>query len=70
MCQPKLCYILAIGLVPIEWTEAIKLTGKAAPYVGEILNAAFRRAGAVVALLTPDDEARLRLDLGKPNDLD
>ncbi len=61
-------FLRAIGLDPIEWGRATALTGKASPYIGEVLNAAFRHAQAVVVLLTPDDEARLRRDLIKEND--
>ena len=44
----------------MEWSEAIQATGKTSPYIGEILDAAFARAHAVVVLFTPDDESRLR----------
>jgi predicted nucleotide-binding protein len=40
--------------------SAIKAMGKATPYIGEVLIAAFSKAQAIVVLLTPDDEARLR----------
>ena len=50
----------SIRLYPVEWSEAVQATGKASPYIGDILNAAFSRAHAVVVLLTPDDEARLK----------
>lgn len=53
-------FLRAIGLKPIEWSQAIELTGRAAPYIGDILDAAFSEAQAVVVLMTPDDEARLR----------
>ena len=53
-------FLRSIGLRPLEWTQALKLTKKGSPYVGEILDAAFREAAAVVVLLTPDDEARLK----------
>ncbi len=53
-------FLRAIGLEPIEWNRAIRLTGKASPFVGEILDAAFSHAAAVVVLLTGDDEVRLR----------
>jgi predicted nucleotide-binding protein len=56
-------FLRALGLQPLEWTSAIRLTEKSSPYIGEILDAAFRNAQAVVVLLTPDDEARLRQDL-------
>lgn len=61
-------FLRALGLHPLEWTEAIELTKKAAPYVGEILDAAFERATAVVVLMTPDDEVQLRPDLLKRGD--
>ncbi len=53
-------FLRAIGLKPIEWSQARAMTGKAAPYIGEILEVAFSRAQAVVALFTGDDESRLR----------
>ena len=53
-------FLRSIDLVPLEWSEAVKTTGKPTPYIGEILNAAFSHAHAVVVLLTPDDEACLR----------
>lgn len=52
-------FLRALGLDPIEWTEAISLSGKAAPYIGEILDAGLSAAQAVVVLLTGDDEVRL-----------
>jgi predicted nucleotide-binding protein len=61
-------FLRALGLEPLEWTVAIQLTGKASPYIGEILEAAFNHAQAVAVLLSPDDEARLRADLLQPDD--
>jgi predicted nucleotide-binding protein len=63
-------FLRALGLQPIEWIEAMDLTGKASPYIGDILDAAFKRAQAAVVLLTPDDEARLREHLIQPGDPD
>ena len=53
-------FLRAIDLHPLEWTEAVRSTGKGSPYIGDILDAAFARAHAIVVLFTPDDEARLR----------
>ena len=52
-------FLRSVDLHPLEWSEAISATGKASPYIGEILDAAFSSAHAVVVLFTPDDEARL-----------
>ncbi|MFA5803907.1 MAG: nucleotide-binding protein [Melioribacteraceae bacterium] len=61
-------FLRAVGLRPIEWNQAIKMTGQPSPYVGDILETVFREAVAVVILLTPDDEARLRKSLRRPKD--
>lgn len=53
-------FLRAIDLYPIEWTQAIKATGNSSPYIGEILDEVFSTAQAVIVLMTPDDEARLR----------
>jgi predicted nucleotide-binding protein len=53
----------AAALRPIEWEEARGWTGEPTPYTLQILEAAFKRVGAVVVLFTPDDSVRLRDDL-------
>ena len=61
-------FLRAVDLHPLEWSEAVRSTGKPAPYIGDILDAAFSRAHAVVVLFTPDDEARLRKPLWGANE--
>ena len=61
-------FLRAIGVKPIEWNSALAISKQAAPYIGEILEAAFANARAVVVLLTPDDLAQLRPDLIAPSD--
>lgn len=63
-------FLRSIGLHPLEWSQAVELTGKASPYVGEVLEAAFSAAQAVVILFTPDDEARLREEYRGTNEPD
>jgi predicted nucleotide-binding protein len=61
-------FLRSIGVTPIEWTSAIAMSRKAAPFIGQILEAAFAKARAIVVLLTPDDLAQLRPDLLTPGD--
>jgi predicted nucleotide-binding protein len=61
-------FLRSIGLHPLEWAEAVAATGRPTPYVGEILDTAFSIAQAVVVLLTPDDEGRLREQLRQHGD--
>lgn len=61
-------FLRALDLRPLEWDEVIRGTGKGAPYIGEVLDYAFGHAQAVVVLMTPDDEARLRADLQQNGD--
>ncbi len=61
-------FLRAIGLAPIEWSEAVRLTGEASPYIGHVLDAAFGAAQAIVVLLTPDDVAYLRSEYASGDD--
>jgi predicted nucleotide-binding protein len=54
----------------MEWGDVASSTSRGAPYIGDILQAAFNRAAAVVVLITPDDEAKLRDEFLHPNDPD
>lgn len=63
-------FLRSIGLEPIEWNHARSLTGKASPYIGEILTAAFDAAQAVVVLQTPDEVAYLVPQLTHEGDPD
>jgi WD40 repeat protein len=48
-------WLRAIGLQPREWNQLVNLSGAASPYIGQVLDAAFHEAQAVVALFTPDE---------------
>ena len=56
-------FLRSLGLHPLEWSEAVQATGKTLPYIGEVLDAAFSTAQAVIVVFTPDDEARLSKEL-------
>jgi len=59
----------ALSLEPIDWSEAIKSTGKASPYNAEAVEAAFRIAQAAVILLVPEENVLLRPDLRNADEL-
>jgi len=61
-------FLRSLGLHPLEWSEIVKETGQAAPYVGEVLRTGFSIVQAVVVLMTPDDEAQLREPYRQPHD--
>ncbi len=61
-------FLRSIALQPMEWSKAVKLTKKASPYVGEVVAAAFDQVAAVVVLLTPDDEGKVKKKFLKTND--
>ncbi len=61
-------FLRSLGLHPIEWSEALSLTGSATPYVGDVLDKAFESAQAIVVMLTPDDEVRLAPVYLRPDD--
>ena len=63
-------FLRSLDLNPMEWAQAVELTGKGAPYVGEVLDVAFTNAQAVVVLFTPDDLAKLRPELCSTTEAD
>jgi predicted nucleotide-binding protein len=36
-------FLRALGLEPIEWSQAIAMTGQGSPYIGDVLDAVSRR---------------------------
>ena len=61
-------FLRAIDLKPIEWSEAVTLTGKPSPFVSEILDAAMHYAQAIIVFFTGDDEVRLKEEFLWVND--
>lgn len=56
-------FLRSIDLQPLEWTQLVGAANSGAPYIGQVLDAAFTQCQAVVVLSTPDDVAYLRDDL-------
>jgi predicted nucleotide-binding protein len=61
-------FLRSIGLKPLEWNQLIRKTAQPSPYVGAILETAFQEASAVVVLLTPDDQAKIKKKYLTPKD--
>lgn len=53
-------FLRSLEIKVIEWSKAVALTKKPNPYIGEVIDAGFQNARAIVVLLTPDDEAKLK----------
>jgi predicted nucleotide-binding protein len=61
-------WLRRLDLSPLEWSDLVGLTGRATPYNGEAVEAAFANAQAVVVLLTPDEVGSLHPDLAGGDD--
>jgi predicted nucleotide-binding protein len=61
-------FLRSIGLRPLEWSQIVDEVRKGSPFIGEVLDKGFEICQAVVCLLTPDDEARLRPHLRKDSE--
>lgn len=48
-------WLRAIGLQPREWSQLIRASGSASPFIGEVLDKALRDVQAVIAFFTPDE---------------
>lgn len=53
-------FLRSLDLYPLEWAEAVAATGQTTPYTGQVLDAAFSIAQAILVLMTPDDEGHLK----------
>jgi len=53
----------ALALNPVEWNEGGRRTARGSPYNGEVVDALFEDAQAVVVILSPDEHVALRRDL-------
>ncbi len=60
----------ALNLRPLEWEDLVAGTGRATPFLGEVVAAAPAQAQAALVLLTPDDLVRLHPSLVHPDDPD
>jgi len=56
-------FLHSLDLRVVDWEEAVAQTGRANPYVGDVLDVGFAMADAVLVVFTPDDIVRLRPDL-------
>src|SRR5438445_13562501 len=56
-------FLRSLGLASVEWSEAVRRTGRGAPYTGEVVDALFQDAQAIVAIFSPDEHVQLRTDL-------
>lgn len=48
-------WLRAIGLQPREWSQLIRASGSASPFIGNVLEKALQDVQAVVAFFTPDE---------------
>jgi len=53
-------FLRSLDIKVIEWSKAVALTRKPNPYIGEVIDAGFQHAQAIVVLLTADDDAKLK----------
>lgn len=56
-------FLRSIGLEPLEWPQLLSRQESASPFIGTIVEEAFKNVQAVVALITPDERVALRPDL-------
>lgn len=61
-------FLRRLQLNPIEFEEAIRLTGSGSPYIGDAVSTALKHAQVVLVLFTGDDLAHLRPELVRDSD--
>ena len=63
-------FLRSVHLQPVEWNEAVRRTGRAAPYTGEVVDALFQDAQAIVVIMSPDEHVELRTGLQSEDSVD
>lgn len=53
-------FVRSLSLRPIEWEQAVAMTGQGSPYPGDVLDLALSKAQAAIVFLTPDEFVALR----------
>jgi predicted nucleotide-binding protein len=61
-------FLRSLGLTPIEWSQAIAMTGEGSPYPGNVLDKVLECAQAVIVLFTPDEFVALRSEYASSDD--
>jgi predicted nucleotide-binding protein len=61
-------FLKDLGLRVVTWSEAMRNTKGASPYLGEILRTGFAMSHVAVVLMTPDEIVCLRHKFRKPED--
>jgi predicted nucleotide-binding protein len=62
-------FLSSIGIVPMEWDQAIKAAkGGANPIVGDVISQAMEKVQGVMILLSPDEEAKIRPKFASQSD--
>jgi len=61
-------FLRSLDLHPLEWEEPRAGTDEPTPYIGHVLDVAFKDAQAFLVLVTGDDEGRLRDIYQRPQD--
>ena len=51
-------WLRSIGLYPREWSQLVRATQQGSPFIGDILDKAFRESQAAVVFFTPDGFVR------------
>ena len=66
--EDMFAFLRAIGLNPMEWTQAVKAAKGANPNVTDIVKGALQKVQGVIVLFSPDEEARLKSKFRGPKD--
>jgi predicted nucleotide-binding protein len=66
--EDMFAFLRALGINPLEWTQAVRAARGANPNVTEIVKGALQQAQGVIVMFSPDEEARLRSKHRGPRD--
>jgi predicted nucleotide-binding protein len=66
--ESMFAFLRAIGLNPMEWSQAIAATKGANPNIGAVINNAMKKVQGVLVMFSPDEQAKLKSKFCAPKE--
>jgi predicted nucleotide-binding protein len=61
-------FLRDLGLYPLEWGQAVRLTDSGSPYILDVVRAGMEHSQGALVLFTPDEKVELRSELCHPGE--
>ncbi|BAL79188.1 hypothetical protein S23_59990 [Bradyrhizobium cosmicum] len=68
LTEDMFALLRALGLNPLEWSQAVQNVPGANPNIGKIVHTALKQVQGVIVMFSPDEQAKLKSKFASPKD--